>query len=54
MRVIDCDWGEALHAANDEELKKVLAAAYEQRGEPLAEEEVKRIVSQRAYSATDS
>jgi len=54
VRVIDLDEGETLQAANDEDLMKVVAEHYEQRGEPFSEDEVRELVSNRAYDASDS
>ena len=56
MRVIECDeCGETLVAANDEELKRVLAAhlASEHDMHP-DDEELTELVEAEAYDATDS
>jgi hypothetical protein len=54
VRVIDCDCGDTLQAANDEDLTKVLAAHREENHERLKAEQVRQLVAQRAYDATDS
>lgn len=54
MRVIDCEWGDTLHAANDDDLKPVIAAAYAEHGQELTAEQIARIIDERAYTATDS
>jgi hypothetical protein len=59
MRVLDCECGDTLQAANDEDLRKVLRRHYEQvhsgqGGVPTSDEEIAELLSQRAYEATDS
>jgi hypothetical protein len=54
MRVIDLDTGDTLQAANDVDLTTAVRGYYAERGEPLSEEEADRLVSRRAYDATDS
>ena len=55
MQVIDCDCGETLQAANDEELARVLAAHYEsEHEEALEPDQAEKLVAQRAYHATDA
>jgi hypothetical protein len=54
MRVIDLDTGDTLQAANDDDLRKVVVRHYEERNEPMSEEDVARLIERRAYDATDS
>jgi hypothetical protein len=54
MRVIDLDTGDTLQAANDDDLKKAVAGFYEDRNEPLGEDDVAQLIERRAYDATDS
>jgi hypothetical protein len=54
MRVIDLDTGDTLQAANDEDLVRAVRGFYEDRGEPIAEEDAARLVSDRAYEAGDA
>ncbi len=54
MRVIDLDTGDTLQAANDDDLRKVVARFYTERGEPMSEADVATLVTNRAYDATDS
>ncbi len=54
MRVIDLDEGETLQAANDDDLAKVVADHYEQQGKPMSDDEIRQLVGNRAYDATDS
>jgi hypothetical protein len=56
MRVIDCDCGHTLQAGNDEDLAaQVRAHADEAHPElQLTEEQVGRLVADRAYEAADS
>ena len=54
MRVIDLDTGDTLQAANDDDLRKADAGFYEDRNEPMNEDDVARLVERRAYDATDS
>jgi predicted small metal-binding protein len=58
MRVLDCECGHTIQAANDDELRAELAehlrslhAASDQRPD---ETELERLVALRAYDATDS
>jgi Protein of unknown function (DUF1059) len=56
MRVIDCDCGTTLQAANDDDLCKA-ARAHVDEVHPdmrLTDEQVRNLVSERAYEATDS
>ena len=54
MRVIDLDTGETLQAANDDELARLVQRHYDELGKAISEDEARRLVSQRAYDATDS
>ena len=54
MRVIDLDTGDTLQAANDDDLKKAVAAFYADRNEPMSEDDVAQLVDRRAYDASDS
>ena len=59
MRVLDCECGHTVQAANDDELRVALAAHLreqhpaEGRQQP-DDEELQRLVQTRAYDATDS
>jgi predicted small metal-binding protein len=56
MRVIDCDCGQTLQAANDDDLVRQ-ARAHVDQDHPdmqLSDEQVRELVSQRAYDASDS
>jgi hypothetical protein len=53
--VIDCECGETLQAANDDDLRKVMAAHLEEKHqERPSEDAVRDLVARRAYDATDS
>ena len=56
MRVIDCDCGATLQAANDEDLAGVVRRHVdEQHSEmQLDDEQVQGLVADKAYTATDS
>jgi predicted small metal-binding protein len=56
MRVIDCDCGQTLQAANDEDLfKEVRAHADREHSDmELSDEQVRELVEARAYDASDS
>lgn len=56
MRVIDCECGAIVQAANDEELVgQVRAHAEEEHPEmELDDEAARKLVADRAYSATDA
>jgi hypothetical protein len=54
MRVIDLDTGDTLQAANDDDLVQAMKRFYQERGAPIDDEEVARLVSERAYDATDA
>jgi predicted small metal-binding protein len=56
MRVIDCDCGHTLQAANDEDLVKVTREHVDQAHSDMAlsDEQVRGLVEEQAYTATDS
>ena len=54
MRVIDLVTGDTLQAANDDDLVLAMKRFYQERGAPIDDEEVARLVSERAYDATDA
>jgi hypothetical protein len=54
MRVIDLDTGDTLQAANDEDLVRAVKRLYEERGKPIDDSEARRLVSERAYDASDA
>ncbi len=54
MRVIDLDTGDTLQAANDDDLRKAVASYYDERSEPMSDDDVAQLVERRAYDATDS
>jgi hypothetical protein len=54
MRVIDLDTGDTLQAANDDDLRKAVSGYYADRNEPMSDSDVARLISRRAYDATDS
>ena len=56
MRVIDCQCGTTIAAANDDELARRIRAHMEEDhpGEELSEEELDDLVARRAYDASDA
>jgi hypothetical protein len=57
VRVIECNvCGETLSAAGDEELRECVLRHYrdEHDGEELDEDQVRELVSEQAYTASDS
>jgi predicted small metal-binding protein len=58
MRVLDCECGHTVQAANDDELRVALAAHLREEHPPEREQpgddELQSLVQQRAYDATDS
>jgi predicted small metal-binding protein len=56
MRVIDCDCGKTLQAANDEDLAQAVRdhIAEDHPDMNMSDEEVERMVSSQAYDAQDS
>ncbi len=56
MRVIDCDCGETVQAANDDDLFKA-ARRHVDEAHPdmdLSDDQVRELVGSKAYDATDS
>jgi hypothetical protein len=56
MRVIDCDCGQTLQAANDDDLFKQTRAHVDEEhpDTEMTDEQVRELVSSRAYEASDS
>ena len=56
MRVIDCKCGAVIKAANDDDLVDRVLEHFAERhsGEDLEQEDARRLVSERAYTTTDS
>jgi predicted small metal-binding protein len=57
MRVIDCDCGATLQAANDDDLLKAAREHVDQKhpdNSKLTDEQVQSLVAERAYEASDS
>jgi predicted small metal-binding protein len=57
MRVIDCDCGATLQAANDDDLLKAAREHVDQKhpdNTKLTDEQVESLVAERAYEASDS
>ena len=56
MRVIDCDCGHTLQAANDDDLFKAMREHVDQAHLDMkqTDEQVRDLVAQRAYEASDS
>jgi predicted small metal-binding protein len=57
MRVIDCDCGATLQAANDDDLLKAAREHVDQKhpdNTKLTDEQVQSLVAERAYEASDS
>jgi predicted small metal-binding protein len=56
MRVIDCDCGATLQAADDVELSRVLRQHMDEvhPDTELDDEQLKALVSEQAYTATDA
>jgi hypothetical protein len=56
MRVIDCDCGQTLQAANDDDLVKQARAHVDEQHPDLAmsDDQVRELVATKAYEATDS
>jgi predicted small metal-binding protein len=57
MRVIDCDCGVTLQAANDDDLLKAAREHVDQThpdNSKLTDEQVQSLVAERAYEASDS
>jgi predicted small metal-binding protein len=59
MRVLDCECGQTVQAANDDELRLALAAHLREQhpGEgqqQLDDDQLQSLIQERAYDATDS
>jgi hypothetical protein len=56
MRVIDCDCGKTLQAANDEDLADAVRGhvAEDHPDMEMSDEQVQELVTERAYDAQDS
>jgi predicted small metal-binding protein len=56
MRVIDCDCGQTLQAANDDDLLKEARAHFDKEHPDmkLTDEQSRELVSVKAYDASDS
>ena len=56
MKVIDCDCGQTLQAANDDDLVKATRAHVDQEHADmnLSDDQVRELVAERAYEASDS
>jgi predicted small metal-binding protein len=56
MRVIDCDCGKTLQAANDEDLARAVRdhVAEDHPDMEMSDEQVQELVSSRAYDAQDA
>ena len=56
MRVIDCDCGQTLQAANDDDLFKETRSHVDQEHADmqLSDEQVRELVATKAYDASDS
>jgi hypothetical protein len=52
MRVIDMDTGDTLQAANDDDLFRVVREQISE--DDMSDDEIRRLIEERAYSATDS
>ena len=52
MRVIDLESGQTLQAANDDDLFKAVRAQIPE--EELSDDEVRALIADKAYSASDS
>jgi hypothetical protein len=57
MRVIDCDCGATLQAANDDDLLKAAREHVDRKHgdeDKLTDEQVQQLVAERAYEASDA
>ncbi|HVS28138.1 MAG TPA: hypothetical protein VHE14_01200 [Solirubrobacteraceae bacterium] len=52
--MIDCECGETLQAANEADLRKVVAAHMQETHAAMTDDEVAQMVADRSYEATDS
>ena len=56
MRILDCDCGQTLQAANDDELAHA-ARKHVEEAHPdmdLSDDQIRGLISEKAYTATDS
>ncbi len=54
MRVIDLDSGHTVQAANDDDLAKAIRELEDAPERELGDEELRELISSRAYDAMDS
>jgi hypothetical protein len=56
MRVIDCDCGRTLQAANDDDLHKAARRHFDEHhaDKQLSDDQVRELVADKAYEASDS
>jgi predicted small metal-binding protein len=56
MQMLDCDCGHTLQAANDEELFRAARQHVDQEHPDMnmSDDQVRQLVAEKAYSATDS
>jgi len=54
MRVIDLDSGQSVQAANDDDLATAIRELDDAPEKDLGDEELRELISSRAYEATDS
>ena len=56
MRVIDCDCGRTLQAANDDDLHKAARRHFDEHhaDKQLSDDQVRELVADKAYVASDS
>ena len=56
MRMIDCDCGATLQAANDDDLRRVVRQHVDEvhSDMSLSDEQVGELVAEKAYTATDA
>ncbi len=56
MRVIDCECGHTLQAANDDDLSRVVREHLESdhADQDVSDDHLRELIRERAYSATDS
>jgi hypothetical protein len=56
MKVIDLDNGVTLQAANDDDLAKAVRSHYDSQrpGDELSDEDIRRLIDEQAYEASDS
>jgi uncharacterized protein DUF1059 len=55
MRIIDCDCGATLQAANDDDLTSVVKSHFaDEHGEELDADAVRELIASKAYEASDA